>query len=151
GQLLDQPVTSYSGGQLEARAPATFPSGATQPMMIADAANAGMAGAGHSSDGQSLVVSNLVPAVTLPTRLTVHYNLLPVSRGKSVAAEVLGSGDASIAAQTFVLKKSPLTYLAAGDSVASTLRIWVDGREWKEAASFFDQPANAEIFVTRED
>jgi hypothetical protein len=151
GRLLDQPVTSYSGGSLEARAPASFPQGGMPPILIADAANAGMAGNGSSADGKGLTVTNLAPAATLQTPLTVHYNLLPVSRGKSVTSEVLGSGNASIGGQLFVLKKAPLTYFAKGDGVASTLRIWVDGREWKEAASFYEQPRDAEIFVTRED
>jgi hypothetical protein len=151
GQLLDQPVTTYSGGPLEARAPTAFPAGGNRAILIADTANAGMAGNGLSSDGKGLTVSNLAPAATLKTPLTVHYNLLAVSRGKRVASEVLGSGNASIAGQSFVLKKSPLTYLAKGDGVSSTLRVWVDGREWKEAASFFEQPHDAEIFVTMED
>ena len=151
GQLFDQPVTSYSGGALEARAPAAFPQGGTQAILIADAANAGMAGYGLSTDGRGLTGTKFTPAATLKTPLTVHYNLLAVSRGKSVTSEVLGSGNASIAGQSFVLKKSPLTYLAKGDGVSSTLRVWVDGREWKEAPSFYGQPPDAEIFVTRED
>ncbi len=151
GQLLDQPVTTYSGGLLDAKPPATFRQGDNQSILIADAANLGMGGIGSSVDGNRLTVSEPVPATTLTPPLSVHYNLLPVSRGKSVAAEVLGSGNASIAGQSFALKKSPLTYLARGDGVASTLRIRVDGREWKEVASFYEQPADAEIFVTRED
>jgi len=55
-----------------------------------------------------------------------------------------------------VLAKSPLTYLLSGDSSSgasykSTLRIWVDGLEWKEAPSFFEQLPDARIFVTSED
>jgi hypothetical protein len=151
GQLLDQPVTSYGGGPLEARAPAVFPNGDAQSILIADAANAGMAGSGLSADGKNLTVGNLAPAATLKTPLTVHYNLLAVSRGKSVSSEVLGSGDARVPGQSFVLQKSPLTYLAKGDSASSTLRVWVDGREWTEVPSFYEQPRHAEIFVTKED
>ena len=151
GQLLDQPMSIYAGGALEARAPAAFPTDGKCAILIADAAGAGAAGAGLSTDGKSLTVSNLPAAMALMTPLTVHYNLLAVSRGKTVVSEMLGSGNASVAGQSFVLKKKPLTYLAKGDSVVSTLRVWVDAREWKEAPSFYGQPPDAEIFVTRED
>ncbi|NJM59152.1 MAG: hypothetical protein HC849_01380 [Oscillatoriales cyanobacterium RU_3_3] len=68
----------------------------------------------------------------------------------------MGSGDASLAGQEFGLKKSPLTYLLSGDSTSggnykSTLRIWVNDIEWQEVPSFYGQPPNASVFVTRED
>lgn len=154
GQLLDQPVTGYSGTPttLVARAPATFPVGGQAAILIADAAGAGMTGNGSAANAGSLSLSGLSqPLKPLRPPLMVHFNLLNVSRGKTVPSEVLGSGDASIAGQSFVLKKSPLTYRAKGDGFASTLQVWVNGRLWQEAASFYDQPADAEIYVTRED
>ena len=160
GTTLDQPVTSFTGspGTLLAQAPAAFPSdpspGASNSaaVVISDATGQGMAGLGSSADdGATLAASGLRPAISLQPPLTVHYNLLPVSRGKTVATEILGSGDASVAGQEFVLKKSPLTYLASGDSYLSTLRISVNGRVWDEAKTFYRQPPDAEIFVTRED
>jgi hypothetical protein len=154
GELLDQPVDTYTGapGTLIARVPAAFPDSGEASILIADAVGAGMEGLGSSVDGQTLAVAGLPqPATTLRTPLTVHFNLLSVSRGKTVPSEVLGSGDASVAGQAFVLKKSPLTYLAAGDGFTSTLQVWVNGRLWQEAASFYGQPADAEIYVTSED
>jgi predicted phage baseplate assembly protein len=50
-----------------------------------------------------------------------------------------------------MLKKSPLTYRAKGDGFTSTLQVWVNGRLWQEAASFYGQPPDAEIYVTAED
>jgi predicted phage baseplate assembly protein len=84
------------------------------------------------------------------------FDLLPVSRGQTVAAETLGSGDARVAGQEFVLQKSPLTYLAGPAPRStlpyhSTLRVWVGGIEWTEVQSFFEQLASAHVFVTRED
>jgi predicted phage baseplate assembly protein len=84
-------------------------------------------------------------ALTAPLRLLV--DLVGVSRGTTVAAEALGTGDASVPSQTFTLKKSPLTYLASGGSSASTLRIAVDGLFWTEVETFFGQPAGARVFV----
>ncbi len=158
GTLLDQPVAGFTGSPntLSARPPATFQKSSGLPIVIADATGEGAAGLGSSSDGAKLTVSNLLPQPTQPTTalkppLTVHYNLLGISRGKTVASEILGSGDATIPGQEFVLKKSPLTYLAKGDSYVSILAVRVNGRLWQEAKSFYQQLPDAEIFVTAED
>lgn len=84
-------------------------------------------------------------SLTVPLRLLV--DLVEVSRGKTVAAETLGTGDASVAGQTFTLKNAPLTYLASGADFASTLQVAVDGIYWAEAKTFYDQPPDAAIFV----
>ncbi|MFZ0342037.1 MAG: baseplate J/gp47 family protein, partial [Gaiellaceae bacterium] len=84
-------------------------------------------------------------SLTVPLRLLV--DLVQVSRGKTVAAETLGTGDASVAGQTFTLQNAPLTYLASGADVVSTLQIAVDGIYWTEAKTFYDQPPDATIFV----
>jgi baseplate J-like protein len=84
-------------------------------------------------------------SLTVPLRLLV--DLVQVSRGKTVAAETLGTGDASVAGQTFTLKNAPLTYLASGADFASTLQVAVDGIYWTEAKTFYDQPPDATIFV----
>src|SRR5262249_53411708 len=54
------------------------------------------------------------------------------------------------------LRQAPLTYLADAGPAAthgyrSTLRVWVDAIEWTEVDSFFEQPPDARVFVTRED
>lgn len=94
------------------------------------------------------------PGLVGPLRALL--NLLPISRGQTVAHEVLGSGSALAIHQEFVLSQKPLTYLAntgpgPTNGYRSTLRIWVHGIEWHEVASFFEQPAGAHVFVTRED
>ena len=88
-------------------------------------------------------------SLTVPLRLLV--DLVQVSRGKTVAAETLGTGDASIAGQTFTLLNAPLTYLASGAEFASTLQVAVDGIYWTEARTFYDQPPDATIFVVTQD
>jgi len=84
--------------------------------------------------------------------LSMLFALIPVSRGKTASKEALGSGDATIAGQVFTLQNSPLTYFAGSDPEfpTSTLRVWVNGVEWKEVKSFYAQPADAQVFVTRE-
>lgn len=98
--------------------------------------------------------ATVLPALKAPYRAL--FDRLSVSRGQTVPAETLGSGDARVAGQEFVLQKSPLTYLpgAAPHSTLpyhSTLRVWVGGIEWNEVPSFFEQSPNAHVFVTRED
>jgi hypothetical protein len=158
GTLLPSPVTSLSdaGNRLQSVPPGTFPEGNGMPILIEDAIGNGETALG--SGGPSVLdLSGLPdPPVNLVPPLDVLFNLLPVSRGKTVSNEVLGSGDATVAGQEFVLQKSPLTYLLSGDSISgvgytSTLKVWVDGVQWHEVPSFYGQLPTARIFVTRED
>jgi hypothetical protein len=84
-------------------------------------------------------------SLAAPLRLLV--DLVSVSRGKSVANETLGTGDATVAGQAFTLQKAPLTYLATGADFASSLKVAVDGVYWTEARTFYDRPADARVFV----
>jgi len=86
--------------------------------------------------------------------LTVYGNVLTASRGETVS-EILGSGDASVASQSFKLKKSPLTYLAsptAGNDqgVVSTLTVRVDGVLWREVASFYGVGPGDPVYTVRQ-
>jgi len=162
GQLIEAPNTTVNGtsATLSAVPPATFPTGNKRPLpvLLEDANGKGvtaLASAGGTST--NLELTGLPdPPVSLTPPLRVLFDLLSVSRGKTVPNEILGSGDATVAGQEFVLQKSPLTYLLSGDSTSgasykSTLQVWVDGIEWKEMPSFYGQTADARIFVTRED
>jgi hypothetical protein len=159
GTLLATPETSLSGAGngLQAVPPAVFPPlGTGTPILIQDAIGNGEAAVGTGGPS-TMDLSNISssPGDLLPP-LNVLFNLLAVSRGKTVSNEVLGSGDATVAGQEFVLQKSPLTYLQSGDSTSgvgfkSTLKVWVDGVRWQEMPSFYGQPPDAHIFVTRED
>jgi hypothetical protein len=159
GQLIETPATTFSPASPNVK-PASaiaLPTGA-RSLLIEDADGNGLsATASEINPKPTLQLSNLPNSpVQLKPPLQLLFNLLSVSRGQTVPAEILGSGDASIAGQEFVLKQSPLTYLLSKDSTSgenykSTLRIWVDGIEWKEVPSFYGQPADARVFVTRED
>jgi predicted phage baseplate assembly protein len=83
----------------------------------------------------------------MPVPLTLLTHLLPVTRGTTVTGEVLGSGNAALASQSFTLANSPLTYLAAGAGAVSTLAVYVDGVQWQEVPSFYLQAPNARVFV----
>ncbi|MGW8375361.1 putative baseplate assembly protein [Streptomyces sp. ODS28] len=60
-------------------------------------------------------------------------NVVAATQGETVS-EVLGSGDAAIAGQTFTLHRTPLTYLPAPtpSGAQSTLAVRADGLRWHE-------------------
>ncbi len=91
----------------------------------------------------------------LTPAIKVWGNVINATRGETVNNEILGSGNATQALQTFTLKKSPLTYIAAPTSddergVSSTLTVWVDGIQWQEVSSFYGYGENDEVFIVRQ-
>jgi hypothetical protein len=92
------------------------------------------------------------PPLELPVQ--VWGNVVSVTRGETVASEVLGNGDATQKFQSFVLQKKPLTYVpsatAANDwGAVSTLRIWVNGIEWSEAPTLYGVGPSDPVFIVR--
>lgn len=127
----------------------TVPVGAT-PVFVEDVGGTGIAAtASPAADGALiLTATDATPAgFSLSTPLRLLIDLFDVSRGSTVSAERLGTGDAATAGQQFTLKQSPLTYLAQGPGYASTLRITVDGIRWDEVASFYGQASGATVYV----
>ncbi len=144
--VLQQPVEAPPDGTL----PGSF--------LIADADGTSLELAGGVNFATSILTptqsSGLSTALDPPA--TVYANVVSVSRGETVVAETLGAGDASIANQSFTLKKKPLTYVSVPtttdpNGVSSTLRIWVRDIEWTEVPSFFDVPSDATVYVVRQD
>lgn len=93
------------------------------------------------------------PALALP--VTAYGNVAFATRGETVAAETLGSGDGSARNQSFELKKKPLTYVASPTAdnesgVASTLVVWVDGVRWMEVPSFYGAASDAHVYIVRQ-
>jgi hypothetical protein len=97
--------------------------------------------------------STLQQPLTVPVEM--YGNVARASRGETVSAEIMGSGDASIPSQSFTLKKKPLTYVpspTAGNEsgAASTLKIYVNGVRWTEVSSFFGVPPEAQVYIVRQ-
>lgn len=159
GTMIARPASSLSGvteATLAVSGPATFPAAGGSEILLADAAGNGATGTVEQGGTSTQIsVQSLAgadgDAPTLATPLRALFDVLTVSRGTTVADEVLGSGDAAVPNQEFTLGKSPLTYLQSGAGYASTLRVRVDGVEWTEAPSFYGRAKDARIFVTRED
>ena len=153
GVLLNQPFAPWTGAPttLLASSAQAFPAGSDYPILLQDSTGIGIPATG-SSDGADLMLGALPsPLPSLQPPFTVLPNVLTVTRGKTVANEVVGSGDATKPAQSFRLKQSPVTYLQSGAGFASTISLIVGGQPWTEVASFYNQGADATVFVTYED
>jgi uncharacterized phage protein gp47/JayE len=157
GTLADQPPGAWDGSEpLNAIAPGAFPTTGSTPALFQDSVGVGLAASVNAASASELdvdipatTVTPLSPALEPPIR--VYYNLLPVTQGKTITNEILGSGDGTIAGQSFKLQKSPVTYLMQGPAYASTIALKVNGQPWTEVASFYGQAAGAQVFVTSED
>ena len=158
GVLLNQPFGAWTGAPassltLVGTSAQNFPAWSSQPILLQDSTGLGVAPTGSSpGNSNSLTIGALPdPPPSLQPPFLVLPNLLAVTRGKTVANEVLGSGDATNPAQDFQLSQSPVTYLSQGAGYASTIALTVNNLPWTEVASFYGQAANATVFVTRED
>jgi hypothetical protein len=83
------------------------------------------------------------------TATAVNANAGPATAGQSVT-EVMGSGNASTVDQSFALKQSPLTYVQALTPTGrqTTLQVQVNGVNWTEVPSLYEQPATAQVYST---
>jgi hypothetical protein len=151
GTLIGTAATTLTALPAAVAAPNGFtvPAGGA-PAFVEDASGTGIAVTAITGRGGQLILTATpatpaVFSVVAPLRLLV--DVVDVSRGTTVVAETLGTGDASLAGQAFVLKQSPLTYLASGAGYVSTLQIAINAILWTEVSSFYDQPADAAVFV----
>jgi hypothetical protein len=161
GELIATPASTLSlkDPRISTATSIAFPPNTSSlQILLEDAENRGIvARASLGGTPPQIKLSDLSETnLDLQSPLRILLNLLPVSRGETVPAEILGSGNASLASQEFTLQKSPLTYLLSDDSTSgsnykSTLRIWVDDIEWQEVSSFYGRSATARIFITAED
>ena len=84
--------------------------------------------------------------------VVIHGNVTSVTHGET-KREVLGSGDASRAAQRFTLRQGPVTHLAAStpSGTKSTLEVQVNGVPWTKVDSFTDAGPFDRCYVTQTD
>jgi hypothetical protein len=154
---------AYSGGNttlVPASGAAAFPTTASAVLLEDPTGNAA-AGSTSVPDSSGAITLTFgqpsdLPAAGLASPVSVMFDLLPVTRGKTVATEVLGSGNPAVAGQDFALSQSPVTYFAdpasiSGDGFSSTVKVSINGVQWQEQQSFYGQPPTAQIFVLRED
>lgn len=80
----------------------------------------------------------------------IRANVVRATHGET-RREVLGSGDAAKALQTFTLKQAPLTYVSAStvSGVASSLTVRVNDIEWHEGDTLAGLAPQDRKFITR--
>ncbi|MDJ0734398.1 MAG: putative baseplate assembly protein [Nostocaceae cyanobacterium] len=85
-----------------------------------------------------------------PESVAIYGNVVMASHGETVI-EVMGSGDGTIPNQSFILKKPPLTYVAAATSsgAASSLEVRVDGVKWSEVDTLYEKDNQLQGYIIR--
>jgi hypothetical protein len=81
-------------------------------------------------------------------------NVARATHGETVAAEMLGDGDAATGLQAFGLAKRPLTYVPAPGTpggVTSTLRVEANGMRWEETPTLFGRGPGERVYTLRRD
>jgi hypothetical protein len=137
-----------------------LPIGVVQPseLLLLDAQDNGTRANGNADinskgEGKVQLAPDTAPfEPALRTPVTVFGNLVRATRGESVFDEVVGSGNASQAFQSFTLGKKPLTYLndpLAPNGHRSTLELRVNGIKWREVSSFFATGPLDEVYIVR--
>jgi len=90
-----------------------------------------------------------------PSTVQLCANLAPATQGATQGhwphPEVLGSGNASAAGQSFRLARSPLTFVSTPSGRAAALQVWVNGVRWREVETLYGQPENAAVYEVRVD
>lgn len=82
--------------------------------------------------------------------VTLNANVALATHGESLQ-EIIGSGDARQAFQSFQLKGKPVTYISAAteSGMTAALEIRVDGVLWTEIPDFRDAAPNDRVYVIR--
>ena len=98
------------------------------------------------------VIVDLDKPVVLDAATSVLLgNVAPASHGETVANEVMGDGDGSLAFQRFPLKKKPVTYVpsAGPGGVSSSLEVFVNGVRWSEAPTLYGAGPRDAFYINR--
>src|SRR5262249_37878017 len=111
---------------------------AAEPVMIAEVTQRAMAADNIARPGDRLhtfvTLAECLAYSYKRDTVTIYGNVVKATHGET-RREVLGSGDATKALQTFTLKQSPLTFVSAAtvSGVESTLEVRVNDVQWHKA------------------
>jgi hypothetical protein len=157
--VLQAADIAYPGGGTTlapVNADQSFPDAETTVLVEDGGGDASLSFITPTAAGAALTLSPSQPTLALTSPIDVMFDLLPFSRGQTVPAEVLGSGNPVVTAQDFTLNNAPVTYFAdpasiSGNGFSSTVQIAVNNVLWREVQSFYGQSRNAQVFVLHED
>jgi hypothetical protein len=157
--VLQAADIAYPGGGTTlapVNADQSFPDAETTVLVEDGGGDASLSFITPTAAGAALTLSPSQPTLALTSPIDLMFDLLSFSRGQTVPAEVLGSGNPVVTAQDFTLKNAPVTYFAdpasiSGNGFSSTVQISVNNVLWREVQSFYGQSRNAQVFVLHED
>jgi hypothetical protein len=84
--------------------------------------------------------------------LSMSLNVVASTNGETVAGEVIGSGNAIVPHQSFLLQRIPLTFVPSPDTATgsvSTLSVRVNGVLWREVPALFGSDGQAQVYTLR--
>jgi predicted phage baseplate assembly protein len=159
GILLSTPVATLLAlpSRLTLARPPAAAAGVATTAIIEDANGNGAAVTATPSVGSSdvtMTADGTVPPLQAPVRIL--WDLIGITRGKTIRDEALGVGDATQAGQDFTLSNAPVTYLAdapgrSGDGYSSTVVLTVDGQYWTEVPMLYGYGPGEPVFETYQD
>ena len=107
----------------------------------------------HHAGSSSVTFVEDLPDVKRES-VRLYGNAVEATHGETVAEEVLGSGDASSAFQSFDIRKSPVTFVpqpSAPRGIANTLEVRVGGVRWREVPTLHGHGGDERIYTTTVD
>jgi predicted phage baseplate assembly protein len=150
--MLDRMVLGLAVGQVVAISGATVdehgaPTGATASEL------ATLAQVRHVAGYTVLDFAAALANAYTRSSMTLNANVAPATHGETVANELLGSGDASLAGQQFTFKRPPVTYVSAAtpSGRSSSVAIAVNGVAWTEVPSLYEAGPDDRVYVLRTD
>lgn len=125
---------------------------------LADAANVikaegrAIAAISHTAGRTVLTLDMALANVYKRSTVKVMANVVRASHGETVQ-QVIGSGDASVPHQRFILPKPKLTHVqgATVSGRESTLTVRVDGVAWTPVSSLYGRKDTEKVYITRID
>jgi predicted phage baseplate assembly protein len=119
---------------------------------VASAEIAILADVVHADGRSTLMLQSGLTLNWMRSSLKISANVVQATHGETVN-EVLGNGDASLAHQSFLLKKPPTTFVSAptASGVQSTLELRVGGVLWDGLPSLYGAAPDAPVYTTRID
>nr|MDQ3744905.1 putative baseplate assembly protein [Acidobacteriota bacterium] len=130
----------------------TFAASSKDDAVISEVASVRATGSEDDTHTKLFLAAALGNVFDRPT-VRINANVALATHGETVSNEVLGNGDASKPYQSFVLKQSPLTYVAsdAPSGGDSTLQVFANGIRWHEVPTLFNHGRRERIYITRTD
>jgi predicted phage baseplate assembly protein len=103
----------------------------------------------HANGRSTLMLQKPLQYSYVRSSLAISANVVHATHGETVN-EVLGNGDASVANQSFILKKPPTTFLSAPTArgVVSTLEVRANGVRWDELPSLYGAAPGQPVYTT---